>query len=373
MRSIGVGLVSLLISLASQAAIVIGQSAPLSGVAGEYGRQVAQGARAYFLWLNEHAGGINGEPVKHLLYDDGFDSARTLANTRTLIDDDQAVALMGYFGADATHQLLQRKWLEQAGIPLVGVANGARTVREPGSSFLFHTRAGQREEVSKLIAQMKGLGLAEIGVFHADDSFGQDGLRAAEQAAKAAGVRIVASASYASNSANVSAAVAKLAAANPPAILMISITKPSGAFIKAYRGQGGSAALYHTSTLDFDQLVDEIGAPLAHGLAIAQVYPYPWDSQSKLIREFRTAVSNYASTSTPMSYAALEGYIMAKLLAEAISRAGPKPSRAKVYQALASLGETNYGGFRLDYGPGRRVGSRFVELTIINQKGELSR
>lgn len=365
-------LLCVLLSLACPAEIVIGQSAPLSGVAGDYGRQLAQGARAYFLWRNEQ-GGIHGEAVRHLLYDDGFERARTLANTRKLIDEDQALALMGYFSADATAEILRLRWLEQAGIALVGVASGASTLREPGSAYLFHTRADQREEVARLLAQMQGLGLDAIGVFHADDSAGRDGLAAAQAAARAAGMRIVASASYPSNSEQVDAAARSLLAARPQAVLMLGITRASAAFIRAFRAAGGMVPLYHGSGVDFDPLLRELGAPLAHGLAIAQVYPYPWDSQSRLIRDFRAAISQYASPSTPMSYAALEGYLGARLLADALERAGPRPNRLRVYQALAQGGERNYGGFRLDYGAGRRAGSHFVELTIINQRGELSR
>lgn len=357
----------------AQAAIVIGQSAPLSGVAGEYGRQVAQGARAYFLWLNETEGGINGEEIKHVLYDDGFDRQRTLANTRALIETDRAVALMGYFDADAVAEILRKGLLETNNIALVGVASGNRSLREPGSPNLFHTRAGLREEIQKLVTQMKGLGVDRFAVFYQDDAFGRDGLAAAQEAAKSAGLALADSVTFPRNGEQVGAAASQLAKLNPPAVLMVSTTRPSGAFIKQFREQGGGAMLYHTSTVDFEQLVKEIGGERAHGLAIAQVYPYPWDGQSKLIREFRQAIQEYASTSTPMSYAALEGYLTARLLAEAIRRAGPQPSRDKVLKSLAGIGEVNFGGYRLEYNGRRRDGSRFVELTIVNQKGELSR
>jgi len=369
----GILLALCLMGSAAQAAIVVGQSAPLTGVAGEYGRHLSEGAKAYFLSLNKQSGGINGEQIKHVVYDDGFDAKRTLDNTRKLIDQDKAVALMGYFGADGTYELLRRSWLDQAGIPLVGLTSGASSVRDAASPYIFNTRAGQQDEVIKLVTQMKRLGIDRFGVLYQDDAFGRDGLKVAQAEAKKAGLGIVATGSYKANTLAVESAAKKLAEANPPAILMISITKPTGAFIKAFRGLGGGAILYHTSTVDFDELVREVGAELAHGLAIAQVYPYPWDNQNKLIREYRTAMAEYASAKTPISYASLEGFIMAKLVAEAIGRAGPSPSRSRVFQALSNLGEVNYGGFRIGYSPTDRTGSRFVELTIINQKGELSR
>jgi ABC-type branched-subunit amino acid transport system substrate-binding protein len=246
------------------------------------------------------------------------------------------------------------------------------SIRNPGSPYVFHTRAGQRDEINKLISQMHGLGIEEIGVFYQDDSFGREGLDAAKDAAKANNVKITALASYLSNKLDMSAAAEKMANANPAAILMISITKPAGAFIKALRDQGCGSVLYQTSAVDFEQLSKDIGASSAHGLAIAQVYPYPWDSRNKLIREFRQAMHDYdANAST--GYAAMEGYINAKILSDAIKKAGPNPDRNRIYASLSSMGDVDYAGFRLNFTPSRRDGSRFVDLTIINEKGELSR
>ncbi|WP_374354226.1 ABC transporter substrate-binding protein [Chitinimonas sp.] len=359
------------LSGAAQAAIVIGQSVPLTGVASGYGKGLAEGAAAYFNTLNSK-GGINGEEVRFISYDDAFDTQRTLANTRKLIDKDKAVALLGYYGEDAVIELMSHRWLEGAGIPLVGVASGVRMIRVPGSPNVFHSRASQRDEIAKMVTQMHGLGIDKIGVFYQDDGFGREGLDAAKEAAKANNMQITVQASYLTNKLDMKAAAEKMANANPPAILMISITKPAGAFIKELREAGCGSVLYHTSTVDFEQLVKDIGAGTAHGLAIAQVYPYAWDSRNKLIREFRQAMQDYDANAT-ISYAALEGYINAKLLSDAIKRAGSGSDRAKVLAALTNLGEVDYQGFHVTFGPNRREGSKFVDLTIVNVKGELSR
>jgi ABC-type branched-subunit amino acid transport system substrate-binding protein len=355
----------------AQATIVVGQSAPLTGVASGYGKGMAEGAAAYFNTLNSH-GGINGEDVRFISYDDGYDTQRTLANTRKLIDKDKAVALMGYYSADAVIELMTHRWLDSAGIPLVGVSSGVKLIRTPGSSFVFHSRASQHDEIAKLVAQMHGLGIDRIGVFYQDDDFGREGVDAAKEAAKANNMQVVALASYLTNKLDMSAAAEKMANANPPAILMVSITKPAGAFIKALREQGCGSVLYHTSTVDYQQLVKDIGPDAAHGLAIAQVFPYAWDSRNKLIREFRQAMQEYEGGGQ-VNYASLEGYINAKLVADAIRRAGSGADRAKVLAALSNQGETDYSGFHITFAPNRREGSKFVELTIINEKGELSR
>lgn len=58
-------------------------------------------------------------------------------------------------------------------------------------------------------------------------------------------------------------------------------------------------------------------------------------------------------------------------MVEALKRAGPRPTRAKVMDALASLHDYDLGGIRISYGPKNRIGSRYVEVTVIGGDGKL--
>ena len=59
------------------------------------------------------------------------------------------------------------------------------------------------------------------------------------------------------------------------------------------------------------------------------------------------------------------------MLVEALRRAGPAPSRAKVVKALESLQNFDLGGITLSYSPTNRIGSRYVEVTVIGRNGRL--
>ena len=72
----------------------------------------------------------------------------------------------------------------------------------------------------------------------------------------------------------------------------------------------------------------------------------------------------------PSSYG-LEGFMAARLMAEALRRVGGLANRRSVMAALASLGRVDLGGFVLDYSGGSREGSRWVDIGIIGPSGKL--
>ena len=59
------------------------------------------------------------------------------------------------------------------------------------------------------------------------------------------------------------------------------------------------------------------------------------------------------------------------MLVEGLRRAGPNPTRAKLLQALESLGRYVLGGTTVGYSPDDRLGSRFEEVTVIGSSGKL--
>jgi len=66
----------------------------------------------------------------------------------------------------------------------------------------------------------------------------------------------------------------------------------------------------------------------------------------------------------------LEGYIAARVYAEALRRVGKEPTRAKLKKAIDGLNEVSIGGFRVHFSADR-VASRLVELSVIDSLGRV--
>jgi branched-chain amino acid transport system substrate-binding protein len=90
------------------------------------------------------------------------------------------------------------------------------------------------------------------------------------------------------------------------------------------------------------------------------------------VKEYQQAMKKYAP-GIDFSYTSFEEFIGAKVLLEGLRRAGPNPTRERVIQSLESLNAYDVGGFTLSYSPRNRVGSRFVEITVIGKDGKLLR
>ena len=58
---------------------------------------------------------------------------------------------------------------------------------------------------------------------------------------------------------------------------------------------------------------------------------------------------------------------------EGLRRAGPMPTRAKLVKALEGMDNFDLGGTRVNYSQTNRIGSRFVEVTVIGVSGKLLR
>ncbi|WP_375591841.1 ABC transporter substrate-binding protein [Chitiniphilus eburneus] len=361
------------VNRAPESEIVIGQSVPTTGIAADTGKALALGASLYFGRVNAR-GGINGAVINHKVMDDGNDPQKAVQNTRDLLDKQGALMLVNYYGTATVDALTRSKVLANASVALVGVHAGADLIRLPGDPNIFQTRAGYTQELEKTVQLLTGnLGITRVGALVQNDADGQAALKSLKDALTKRQLKLEIEASFDAKSGNVTAATAKLAKANPQAVIVLAISKPAAAFVKQYKAAGGTSQLYGISLIQFEDVIRVVGKKDAHGLGISQVYPYPANMQLRFIREFQEDAGAVLRSGEYPSYAVLEGYIAARLATEAIRRAGKAPTRAAAYAALATLTRLDLGGYVIDFGANKRLGSNFVELTMIAPTGTLTR
>jgi len=375
LRGIAAFITGSLLSLAATAAdIVVGQVAPLSGVLAPTGAQMVLGGRIYFDHINA-AGGINGAKIKQVVLDDAYKIDETIRLTQQVIDKDRAVVLFGYAGTANLTELLKRNVMQDAKIALVGPYTGGESLRNPFNPNIFHVRAGYMDETEHMVRHLVTLGITKIGVYYQNDGFGKSGLAGVEKALEQRNLKLSASAPYERNKLDdsVAQAIRRFKDANVDAIIMISINATTAAFAKAYRESGGNGQLFNISVVDPAELVKLAGNKNMHGLGISQVVPYPYSRVLPVIREYQDLFAKYAPKDASISYTSFEEFIAAKVLVEGLRRAGPNPTRERVLRALEHLGTYDVGGFIVHYTPENRIGSKYVELTVVGKDGHLLR
>lgn len=372
-RRFAMAAVLTLAALSAHAAdIVIGQVAPLSGVLASTGRDMVLGAKIYFDHVNA-SGGVNGSKIRHVVVDDAYKVDETVRLTQELIEKQQAVALIGFAGTANVGEVLKRGLLESGKIALVAPYTGGEVLRNADNRNIFHIRAGYADEAEHMVDHLVTLGVKRIAVFYQNDGFGEAGKKGVEAAMARRDLKLAAAASYERNTDDVKVAVDTIRKSDAGAVIMISVNRSTAAFAKAFREAGGSAQLLNISVVDAGQLVKLSGTPAVHGLGISQVMPFPYSDTLPVTREYKKLFAKYAPADASISYTNFEEFVGAKVLVEAMRRAGPNPTSEKILRALEALGSLDVGGFNVSFSPGSRVGSRFVEVTVIGRNGTLLR
>jgi ABC-type branched-subunit amino acid transport system substrate-binding protein len=370
-RSFAVALGSLALAPAHARStdLVIGQVAPLSGVLATTGAQMVVGGRIWFEHVNAR-GGVHGRPIRHVVVDDGYKVEETVRLTRELLAKPDVLALFGFAGTANIGKLLSEGVLEQGGAALVAPYTGGEVLRSPFNPWIFHVRAGYADETEHMVQQATTIGLRRFAVMYQEDGFGQSGLEGVKQALGRRGLTLSTAAGYERNTDKVEEAARRIKDSDAQAVIMISVNKPTAAFVKRYRELGGGAQLYNISVVDPSEIVKLAGIKNAHGLGISQVVPYPYTARLPAVREYHDLLRRYAPDQV-VNYTSFEEFLGAKVLVEGLRRAGPNATRAKVVEALESIAGFDLGGITVGYSPQNRVGSRYVEVTVIGSSGKL--
>ena len=182
-------------------------SAAFSGASQGIGIELYRGAQAYFDGLNER-GGIGGRSVVIRALDDGYDPALAVANSRTLLEDEQVVALFNFVGTPTVTRMLPL--LKLFGAPsdttapiipqhpiLFFAYTGAQPLRSPPyGEHVFNLRASYRDETEAIVRQLAAIGRTRIGVFLQADAYGRSGWDGVRRTARRHGARLVGEATY---------------------------------------------------------------------------------------------------------------------------------------------------------------------------------
>jgi branched-chain amino acid transport system substrate-binding protein len=98
------------------------------------------------------AGGINGEKIELVFYDDNGDPNKARTFATRLIEDDEVVAIIGGSTTGATMSILAVA--EDAKVPFISLA-GAIDIIQPVKKFTFKTPHTDRMACQKIFEDMK--------------------------------------------------------------------------------------------------------------------------------------------------------------------------------------------------------------------------
>ncbi len=342
--------------------IVIGQSAPLTGSNAEIGKDIRDGALAWFKRVNE-AGGIGGRQIEFVSIDDKNDRKTAGANAVKLVNENGAVALFGF--ASATLSLDAMPVVKDKKVPFFAPFTGADAIHKQ-NSFVFVMRASYADELEKILEHWKSLGVDRVTVVNYDDEIGNQNYATVERIMQKAGKKAVGV--KVKRNADVEKAQIEAIIKSDPQIVVA--TTLYGTTTQVIRGLKAANKPYNITSLSFvgpSQLAKAAG-PDAVGVSVAGVVPPPAKSTVPVIKECGEAIRKAGIAE--LNYTNLEACIAAKVLTEAMRRAGKEVTRESLYKALNGLGTVDVGGYVVTFGADQRHGNRNVELAVIAKNGQ---
>jgi len=344
-------------------AIVIGQSTPLTGSNAELGNDIRNGALAYLQKVND-AGGVHGRRIELVTLDDGNTVPRAEANTQKLVEEQGVFALFGYPSATLSRPALP--FVEKHKVPFLSPFTGADPMRVY-NKFVYNMRASYADELEKIVEHFQQLGVKRFSIVYYDDVVGRENLTAVDRALKARGLTAVSHAAFKERAKpDIAAGVKEVASGQPDVVILTTLYKATSDFIKLARQQGMGASMVSNSFPGASPLAKELGGKDGSGVIVATVVPPPSKRSLQIVQEYQAAIEKQLGKKE-WSFTSMESFIAAKVMVEALRKAGPKPTREAFMAQLDGMKAYDVGGYVVSFAPNNHNGSSFVELTVIGR------
>ncbi len=346
--------------------VVFGQSAGLTGPAGELGQGMRLGIQAAFSETNER-GGVHGRRLELHSLDDAYEPEAAVINTRRLIEKEQVFGLIGAVGTPTSRAAVPIA--ANAGVPYVAAFTGAELLRTGAPANIINLRASYYQETEELVAHLvKDLGIRRIGIMYQEDSFGRAGYQGVTQALARRELEPHVVSVYRRNTTAVKTGLLDLIATEPDAVILVGAYRPIAALIAWANKLRFDPIMLTISFVGSNALAQALGSE-AEGTVVSQVVPFPSGSGPEVVKQYRKALARLAPDSKP-GFVSLEGYLAGRMAIQALQRVGAELDRQAFIDSLIEGEDFDVGGFKLRFSDGDNQGSDQVFLTVIDGSGK---
>ena len=345
--------------------IVFGQIAALEGPAQALGQGMRQGLLAAFAEANR-AGGVAGRKLELKSADDSYEPQKMIEAMKKMLAEDKVFAIVGTVGTPTANAGLPIA--TEAKVPFIGPFTGAEFLRNPYSRYVVNIRTSYFQETEAWIEHLtKDLGITKIAILYQDDTFGLAGLDGVKIAMAKRNMSLVASGTFRRNTTAVKSALLEIMKANPEAVVTVGPYKPIAEFFKLARQAKMDAVFVAISFVGSDALAQEMGDK-GGGVIVSQVVPFPGDTSLPVVASYQAALAALDPEAKP-GFVSLEGYLVGRLVIEALKRVPGEPTREALLDAITSTGAFDLDGIELIFGPAKNQGMDQVFFTILQADG----
>jgi ABC-type branched-subunit amino acid transport system substrate-binding protein len=323
--------------------IKIGGISPYSGPASAYGT-IGKAIDAYFKKVNAE-GGINGRQVKFITLDDGYNPARTVEQTRKLVEQEEVLLLFNTLGTPPNTAI--HKYMNQKKVPQLFVATGATLWGDPKNFPWTMGWQPNYQAEGKIYAAhiLETKPNAKIGILMQNDDYGRDYLKGfLDGLGDKAKTMVVKQVTYEVTDPTVDSQMVELKGSGADTFFNITTPKFAAQAIKKAAEIGWKPVHYLNSVSNAaGAVMTTAGAENGIGVISAFYLKDPTDPQwqnSAEYKEWLSWMQKYFPGGDLKDNLNVFGYTVAQTLVEVLKKSGDNLTRENVMKQAANLDMT---------------------------------
>jgi branched-chain amino acid transport system substrate-binding protein len=326
--------------------ILLGNTIALSGPAAAYGT-IGNAELAYFTYLNNTSGGINGRKITFKILDDAYNPAQTVPLTKQLVESDKVFAMFSGLGTQA--QTSVRDYLNTQKVPQLFVATGATTFMLDYAShpYTIGWQPPYQGEARIYAADVvKNHAGAKIGVLYQNDDYGQDYLKGLKDGLGANQSMIMDAESYDVTATSTAAQLTKLKASGADTLFLFTTPSFTIKSLVITTALHWEPTIYLNSVSNpqvYMGIAAKNGAALKHVTSVGYLKD-PTDPQwasDAGMKLYKTVIANCTTCNVNDGFN-IYGVAVAWTMADVLTKAGSNLTRKNVMDIASSqLNETN--------------------------------
>jgi branched-chain amino acid transport system substrate-binding protein len=320
--------------------ILLGNTIAQSGPAAAYGT-IANGELAYFTYINNTQGGVNGRKITFKILDDAYNAANTVPLTKQLVEQDKVFAMFSGLGTQA--QTSVRDYLNTQKVPQLFVATGATTFMLDYSQHTYSIgwqppyQGEARIYAKDILANHPS---AKIGILYQNDDYGQDYLKGLKDGLGSNASMIVDSESYDVTATSTAAQLVKLKASGADTLFLFTTPGFTIPALVTVTKLGWAPAIYLNSVSNpevYMGIAAKNGAALKNVTSVGYIKDPTdpqWASDSGM-QLYKTVIANCTTCNVNDGFN-IYGVAVAYTMVDVLKQAGSNMTRANVVSIATS-------------------------------------
>ncbi len=318
--------------------IKLGQVMPYSGPASAFGT-IGRAETAYFEKINDE-GGVNGRKIKLISLDGGFDAAKTVEQTRRMVEDDGVLALFNSLGPA---QQAVKKYVHTNKVPHLFVGSGAKEWDEPAQ---FPWSMGWQpafEEEGRAFGRylLRYHPKAKIAALGLKLDLTTDGLRGLQETIKGSGIEIVAMETHEITDPTADSQIISLKASGADVFINWSNPKTAAQVIRKMKDIGWQPVhLLSIVSSSIQAVLVPAGVENSIGIITTGFFKHPSDPTWKNdagMKDYFAWMHKYYPEGDPLDAYNTYGYLVAMTMVHVLRKCGDDLTRENVLRRAQNI------------------------------------